>query len=75
MGPEFEWDPSKADDSLSTHGVSFGEAAGVFADPLALELPDPDHSEAEVRWVVIGHSYRQRLRPATRGEKKSYEER
>ena len=61
MGLEFEWDPSKADENLSTHGVSFGEAAGVFADPLALELADPDHSDEEIRWVAIGHSYRGRL--------------
>jgi uncharacterized DUF497 family protein len=46
MALEFEWDPGKAAGNLSKHGVSFGEAEGVFADPLALEMPDPDHSEA-----------------------------
>jgi uncharacterized DUF497 family protein len=58
---EFEWDPAKAVENLSKHAVSFGEAQGVFADPLALEMPDPDHSQDEERWVVIGRSYRERL--------------
>jgi hypothetical protein len=61
MALEFEWDPGKAAANLSKHGVSFGEAEGVFADPLALEMPDPDHSEAEQRWITIGQSYRRRL--------------
>jgi hypothetical protein len=61
MALEFEWDPSKAGENLSDHGVSFGEAEGVFADPLALELADPDHSDEEARWIVLGHSYRERL--------------
>jgi len=58
---EFEWDPEKAAENLSKHGVSFGEAEGVFSDPLALEMPDPDHSEGEERWIIIGESYRHRL--------------
>jgi uncharacterized protein len=42
------------------HGVTFAEAEGVFADLLALELPDPGHSDIEERWVIIGQSYRAR---------------
>jgi hypothetical protein len=61
MPLEFEWDPGKAAENLAKHGVSFGEAEGVFADPLAIEMPDPDHSEREERWIVIGRSYRQRV--------------
>jgi len=61
MALEFEWDPGKAAENLAKHGVSFGEAEGVFADPLAIEMPDPDHSEGEERWIVIGRSYRQRV--------------
>jgi hypothetical protein len=61
MAMEFEWDPEKAAANLAKHGVSFGEAEGVFADPLALEMPDPDHAEDEERWIVIGESYRRRL--------------
>jgi uncharacterized protein len=61
MVPEFEWDPTKAAENLAKHGVSFGEAESVFADPLAVEMLDPDHSEAEDRWLALSHSYRQRL--------------
>ena len=67
MALEFEWDPSKAAGNLSKHGVSFGEAEGVFADPLALEMPDPDHSEAERRWITIGQSYRRLARGSFHG--------
>ena len=31
----FTWDPKKAASNLTKHGVSFIEAATVFADPLA----------------------------------------
>ena len=34
MTPEFEWDASKAEANLKSHGVSFEEALTVFADPL-----------------------------------------
>ena len=30
---DFEWDSAKADSNLAKHGVSFAEAATVFADP------------------------------------------
>ena len=43
------------------HRVTFSEAESVFADPLALELSDPDHSESEERWIIVGRSYRERL--------------
>ena len=33
---QFTWDPRKAAANLRKHGVSFAEAATVFADPLAL---------------------------------------
>jgi uncharacterized DUF497 family protein len=61
MPIRFEWDPEKGAQNLAKHGVSFPEAEGVFADPLALELPDPDHSEHEERWLLVGQSYRSRL--------------
>lgn len=61
MDGAFEWDPHKAEVNLQKHGVSFGEAATVFADPLALDRPDPDHSEDEERFLCIGRSYVDRL--------------
>jgi uncharacterized DUF497 family protein len=58
---EFEWDPAKAAANNAKHGVSFEEAVTVFGDPLAINMPDPDHSVTEERFLVLGMSARQRL--------------
>jgi uncharacterized DUF497 family protein len=42
-------------------GVMFEEAITVFGDPLALNMPDSDHSESEQRYIVVGLSDRYRL--------------
>jgi hypothetical protein len=52
----FEWDDDKDAENQRKHGVSFDEAATVFADDYALLLDDPDHSEAEDRFVLLGLS-------------------
>jgi uncharacterized DUF497 family protein len=87
----FEWDENKAKSNLAKHGVSFEEGSTVFADPLSLTVPDPDHSEVEDRLIILGHSQRGKLlivvhtergdniriisaRPASRRERKDYEE-
>lgn len=57
----FEWDSRKATRNSRAHGVSFEEAATMFADPLSLTIVDPDHSTLEERFIVLGLSYRQRL--------------
>jgi uncharacterized DUF497 family protein len=57
----FEWDDDKARSNLAKHGVSFEDAATVFADPLSLTIPDPAHSQAEDRFVIIGSSYQGKL--------------
>ena len=61
MGLRFEWDRRKAARNLARHGVSFDEASTVFADGLSLTIPDPDHSDDEERWIIIGQSNRGRL--------------
>ena len=61
MGYNFEWDPEKAKANLSKHGVSFVEAVTVFGDPLSMNMPDPDHSEGEERFILLGMSDRYRL--------------
>lgn len=61
MGYIFEWDPKKAKANLSKHGVSFAEAVTAFGDPLSMNMPDPDHSEDEQRFIVLGMSDRYRL--------------
>jgi uncharacterized protein len=58
---EFEWDLPKAITNRQKHGVSFEEAATVFADPLAAIFSDPDHSEDETRELIVGYSDRGRL--------------
>jgi uncharacterized protein len=58
---EFEWDPVKADFNLDKHGVSFHEAATIFASPLSLTYYDPDHSRSEERYVTVGTSEAGRL--------------
>ena len=58
---KFRWDPRKDRENRRKHGVSFEEAATVFADPLAGTIPDPDHSRREHRFVTIGFSSNHRL--------------
>lgn len=55
---DFEWDSAKAATNLKKHGVSFFEAATVFADPLAVYLDDGGDVG---RMVVIGMSLRERV--------------
>jgi len=50
----FEWDPGKAAQNAKKHGVDFEEATTVFADPLEVTIPDPDHSEGEARFLSLG---------------------
>jgi uncharacterized DUF497 family protein len=61
VGYNFEWDPKKAEANLSKHGVSFQEAVTAFGDPLSMNMADPDHSEGEERFIVLGMSDRYRL--------------
>jgi len=58
---EFEWDSEKATANLSKHGVSFDEARTVFDDPLYVDFYDPDHSDEEPRYIIIGQSESGRL--------------
>jgi uncharacterized protein len=58
---EFEWDPQKEAKNVRKHKVAFSEAATVFADTLSTTVPDPDHSEDEDRYIIIGLSQRSRL--------------
>ncbi|AEB08310.1 BrnT family toxin [Desulfobacca acetoxidans] len=52
----FEWDPAKEKANQKKHRVSFKEAATVFRDPLSITFYDPDHSEEEDRFVIVGFS-------------------
>jgi len=61
MGLTFEWDDRKAELNIHKHGVSFPEAATAFSDSLSLTVHDPDHSELEDRFVLLGCSVRGRI--------------
>ena len=84
-----EYDPEKAASNLRKHGISFADAEGVLADPLALTIEDID-AVGERRYVTIGVGsagevlvivYTERnggyrlisARRATRKERKTYE--
>ncbi len=60
-GITFEWGDRKNALNKRKHGVSFEEAATVFADENALVLPDPGHSHAEDRFVILGLSTAMRM--------------
>jgi len=49
----FQYDPAKAAANLGKHGISFADAEGVFEDPLAITVEDPD-AEDEPRFVTVG---------------------
>jgi uncharacterized DUF497 family protein len=57
----FSWDPKKAKANLEKHKVSFDEAVTTFYDPLAKVGHDPDHSDEEDRYILIGHSQKSHL--------------
>ncbi len=51
-----EWEHRKNAANKRKHGVSFEEASTVFGDERALLLGDPDHSDAEDRFILLGLS-------------------
>ena len=57
----FAWDEEKAASNLEKHGVAFEEAATAFGDPLSLTVVDPDHSDNEDRFILLGETALGRL--------------
>lgn len=57
----FEWDGRKSIENERKHGVSFAEAQSVFSDENAVEFFDPDHSEEEDRFILLGISAKLRI--------------
>ena len=57
----FEWEPIKASANLKKHGVSFEEAKSVFYDECAKLISDPDHSDEEERFRLLGVSHSLRV--------------
>ena len=52
----FEWDERKNSANIKKHKVSFEEAETVFKDENAIQYFDPDHSEDEDRFILLGLS-------------------
>ncbi|MBM2814121.1 MAG: hypothetical protein HW421_883 [Ignavibacteria bacterium] len=52
----FNWDPNKAKSNLDNHNISFYEASSVFDDLLGQIFYDPEHSNNEERFIIIGNS-------------------
>ena len=57
----FEWDEKKSLANKRKHKVSFDEAQSVFYDENAIRFFDPDHSEDEDRYLMLGLSARLRI--------------
>ena len=52
----FEWDENKNRSNIKKHGISFEEAKTVFYDENARLISDPDHSDQEDRFIILGMS-------------------
>lgn len=57
----FDWNERKSSTNKKKHGVSFEEAQSVFFDDDAIEYDDPEHSDEEDRFILIGKSYQLRV--------------
>jgi len=58
---EFEWNTEKAAANYRKHEVSFDEAVTAFSDTMSLTIPDPEHSEDEFRYLLLGTTWAGRL--------------
>ena len=59
-GLHFTWDEKKNRANRRKHGVTFEEAQSAFFDEHAKVYFDPDHSDDEDRFILLGVSYRLR---------------
>lgn len=54
----FEWDEKKSKSNIKKHGVSFKEAQTAFYDEQAIVFNDPEHSDEEDRFILLGTSHK-----------------
>ncbi len=52
----FDWDENKNEINRRKHGIDFEEASTVFFDDQAILFDDPEHSEYEDRFLLLGMS-------------------
>ena len=57
----FEWDENKNNLNKKKHGISFEEAWTVFCDETAILFDDPDHSDHESRFLIIGMTMQDKI--------------
>jgi uncharacterized DUF497 family protein len=57
----FEWDDKKDKTNKRKHGVSFEEARTAFYDENAIQYFDPDHSDEEDRFILLGISFKLKI--------------
>ncbi len=57
----FAWDNRKDAANQRKHRVSFAEAETVFYDDRALLIDDPEHSDTEDRFILLGMSSAMRV--------------
>ncbi len=60
-GIQFTWDEDKSRINKRKHKVSFQEAQSAFLDENAIRFFDPDHSENEDRFLILGMSFKLRV--------------
>lgn len=85
----YQWDADKALANLRKHGIDFADAVAIFADTLAITIPDYRFSEERFitmgldsfgRLLVVVYTVRNKdirvisARRATRRERRQYEE-
>lgn len=58
---DFIWDQRKDRANYQKHKVRFSEAATAFRDENAKVYFDPDHSENEDRFILLGLSFHLRV--------------
>jgi len=58
---KFEWDKRKEKANVRKHGISFEEARSAFYDENAIQFSDPDHSDGEDRFILLGISFKLRV--------------
>ena len=57
----FDWDSTKSASNAKKHGISFDEAKSIFSDERAKLIADPEHSDDEDRFILLGLSPKLRL--------------
>ena len=67
----FEWDKNKSIANEKKHNITFEEAKTVFYDESARIIHDPDHSEGEDRFILLGLSVKLRILVVVHAYRKS----